>query len=147
MNIKQVANKFRLRGEKRSLRTINRPRTFNLSNWFAVGALLMILGLTISAPVVAYAQAASTGSTVETGQTVQGENAGQVEGTLANVTNFVGNVLCPIGAGLMVVSSVVQFRSGKNWHMSGVTAGALVGVSAITRLIEGFVTTAKAVGQ
>lgn len=101
-------------------------------------AFVFMLGAIVLGPAAAIAQ--STGSAPVFNATVQGQSASTVEGTFANVVNYVGNVICPIGAGLMVAATVVQVKSGKSWAPTAITAGGLLGVSGITRLIEAMVT-------
>jgi hypothetical protein len=104
---------------------------------FCWAAFLFMLGSISLGPAMAIAQ--STGSTPVFNATVQGQSASTVEGTFANVVNYVGNVICPIGAALMVAATVVQVKNGKSWVPTGVTAGGLLAVSGITRLIESMV--------
>jgi hypothetical protein len=58
------------------------------------------------APVGAIAQ--NLGTTPAVGQAVQGQTASQPEGAFLNVVNWIGNVICPVGAGLAVVGTVIQ---------------------------------------
>ena len=60
--------------------------------------------------------------------------------------NWVGNVICPVGAGLAVVATVLQWRSGRSWMPSAMTAGGLLAVSGITRLVEYFIQNGQQVG-
>ena len=65
---------------------------------------LMFAGMAVMAPAGAMAQNLGTAPAV--GQAVQGQTAAQPEGTLLNVVNWVGNVICPVGAALFVVAAV-----------------------------------------
>ncbi len=95
------------------------------------------------APAGALAQ--NLGTAPSFNKAVQGQTASQPEGAFLNVVNWVGNVICPVGAGLMVVATVVQWRSGRGWVASAATAGGLLAVSGVTRLIEYFITNGQAV--
>jgi hypothetical protein len=77
-------------------------------------------------PLISYAQ--NLGTAPATGQAVQGQTAAQPEGTVLNLVNWVGNVIAPVGAVLAVVMAVVA-----RW---AVTAGGLLVISGLTRLIE-----------
>ncbi len=100
-------------------------------------AMLFIAGSALLGPACAFAQ--SSGQMPTFNATVQGQSAATLEGSFANVVNYVGNVICPIGAGLMVAATVVQVKNGKSWLPTGITAMGLLGVSGLTRLIESFV--------
>lgn len=107
-------------------------------------AVAVSFGLAASlAPAGAVAQNLGTGPAFN--KAVQGQTASQPEGAFMNVVNWVGNVICPVGAGLMVVATVVQWRSGRGWVSSAATAGGLLAVSGVTRLIEYFITNGQAV--
>jgi uncharacterized membrane protein YebE (DUF533 family) len=94
-------------------------------------ALIFMFGAVTIGPVMAIAQ--STGSAPVFNATVQGQSASTVEGTF-------GNVICPVGAAVMVAVCVMQIKSGKGWVGSAITAGGLLAVSGITRLLETMVT-------
>jgi hypothetical protein len=115
-------------------RSVSRP-TDSTRRYLHMAMLLLTFGFVLTGPAQLLV-AQTSGSTPTFNATVQGESASTVEGTLANVVNYVGNVICPIGAGLMVAATVVQAKNGKSWVPSLVTAGGLLGVSGVTRLIE-----------
>jgi hypothetical protein len=96
------------------------------------------------APAVSVAQ--NLGSTPATGRAVQGQTASQPEGAFLNAVNWVCNVICPVGAGIAVVATILQWRSGRSWLPSAMTAGGLICVSGILRLIEYFISQGQAVG-
>ena len=83
---------------------------------------------------VCYAQ--NLGASPATGQAVQGQTAAQPEGTVLNLVNWVGNVISPVGAALAVVMAVVSYSQGRGVVRWAVTAGGLLVVSGLTRLIE-----------
>jgi hypothetical protein len=105
--------------------------------------VLMLLASSLVAPALL---AQNLGKAPATGQAVQGQSAAQVEGSIANVVNWVANVICPTIAGLAVVATVLQWRSGKPWLPTAATAGGLLAVSAILRLIEYFISNGQAIG-
>ena len=110
-----------------------------LSSWratqrrFALLYFLAIVSLQLS-PMMSYAQ--NLGQQPATGQAVQGQTAAQPEGTVLNLVNWVGNVIAPVGAALAVVMAVVSYSQGRGAMRWAVTAGGLLVVSGLTRLIE-----------
>jgi hypothetical protein len=95
--------------------------------------LLVIVSLQISS-LTSYSQ--NLGQQPATGQAVQGQTAAQPEGTVLNLVNWVGNVIAPVGAALAVVMAVVAYSQGRGAMCWAVTAGGLLVVSGLTRLIE-----------
>ena len=87
---------------------------------------------------MSYAQ--NLGQQPATGQAVQGQTAAQPEGTVLNLVNWVGNVIAPVGAALAVVMAVVAYSQGRGAMRWAVTAGGLLVVSGLTRLIEFWIT-------
>jgi hypothetical protein len=106
-------------------------------------ALVLFVGAALVAPAASVAQ--NLGTTPATGQAVQGQTAAQPEGAFLNAVNWVCNVICPVGAGIAVVATVLQWRSGRSWLPSALTAGGLICVSGILRLIEYFIQQGQAV--
>jgi hypothetical protein len=106
-------------------------------------ALVLFVGAALVAPAASVAQ--NLGTTPATGQAVQGQTAAQPEGAFLNAVNWVCNVICPVGAGIAVVATVLQWRSGRSWLPSALTAGGLICVSGILRLIEFFIQQGQAV--
>jgi hypothetical protein len=105
--------------------------------------LVTFIGAAV-APAASVAQ--NLGTAPATGQAVQGQTASQPEGAFLNAVNWVCNVICPVGAGIAVVATVLQWRSGRSWLPSAMTAGGLICVSGILRLIEYFIAQGQAVG-
>jgi hypothetical protein len=105
--------------------------------------LVIFIGAALVAPAASVAQ--NLGSTPATGKAVQGQTAAQPEGAILNVVNWVCNVICPVGAGIAVVATILQWRSGRSWLPSAMTAGGLICVSGILRLIEYFIAQGQAV--
>jgi hypothetical protein len=83
---------------------------------------------------ICYAQ--NLGGAPATGQAVQGQTAAQPEGTVLNLVNWIGNVIAPVGAALAVVMAVVSYSQGRGVMRWSVTAGGLLVISGLTRLIE-----------
>ena len=99
----------------------------------ALGGLLVIVSLHFMS-LVSYAQ--NLGQQPATGQAVQGQTAAQPEGAVLNLVNWVGNVIAPVGAALAVVMAVVAYSQGRGVARWAVTAGGLLVISGLTRLIE-----------
>jgi hypothetical protein len=99
--------------------------------------LAFIIGTVLAFPAISIAQ--NLGNTPATGKAVQGQTAAQPEGAFLNVVNWVCNVICPVGAGIAVVATVLQWRSGRSWLPSAMTAGGLICISGLLRLIEYFI--------
>jgi hypothetical protein len=85
-------------------------------NWYgsplirAIGTTLVFLSL-VSVPVASHAQ--NLGKQPATGQAVQGEQASQPEGAFLNLVDWIGNVICPVGAALAIVGCVISWRQGR----------------------------------
>ena len=105
--------------------------------------VVLFIGAALVAPAASVAQ--NLGTTPATGQAVQGQTAAQPEGAFLNAVNWVCNVICPVGAGIAVVATVLQWRSGRSWLPSALTAGGLICISGILRLIEYFIQQGQAV--
>ena len=124
---------------KSNSRAIAKEEHMRLQDWrntsrsFALVYVLAICSFQFS-PLVSYAQ--NLGTQPATGQAVQGQTAAQPEGTVLNLVNWVGNVIAPVGAALAVVMAVVAYSQGRGVARWAVTAGGLLVVSGLTRLIE-----------
>ena len=105
----------------------------NVRYRLVLAAFLFIASLQL-VPLVTYAQ--NLGQQPATGQAVQGQTAAQPEGTVLNLVNWVGNVISPVGAALAVVMAVVSYSQGRGVARWAVTAGGLLVISGLTRLIE-----------
>ena len=107
-------------------------------NWVDHRRLATVLLATVLAihftPLAVYAQ--NLGAQPATGQAVQGQTAAQPEGAVLNLVNWAGNVIAPIGAALAVVMAVIAYSQGRGVARWSVTAGGLLVVSGLTRLIE-----------
>jgi hypothetical protein len=93
-----------------------------------------VIVLLYLSPLMTHAQ--NLGQQPATGQAVQGQTAAQPEGTVLNLVNWVGNVISPVGAALAVVMAVVAYSQGRGVARWAITAGGLLVISGLTRLIE-----------
>jgi len=111
----------------------------------ALRILLSVFALTLAmTPATVVAQ--NLGRQPATGQAVQGQQATAPEGTLLNFVNWVGNVICPILAGLALVGCIINWRQGRGYAAWGATAAGLLMVSGALRFIEYLIQNAQAVG-
>ena len=111
-------------------------QVFSWGDWrqrLALASLLVIVSLQFM-PLVSYAQ--NLGQQPASGQAVQGQTAAQPEGAVLNLVNWVGNVIAPVGAALAVVMAVVAYSQGRGVARWAITAGGLLVISGLTRLIE-----------
>ena len=99
-------------------------------------ALVYLLAIVSFQVFPLIAQAQNLGQQPATGQAVQGQTAAQPEGAVLNLVNWIGNVIAPVGAALAVVMAVVSYSQGRGVMRWSVTAGGLLVVSGLTRLIE-----------
>ena len=97
---------------RRSRAALDR-RVGHLSQTLRMALLVSFVSAACLAPAATVAQ--NLGTAPATGQAVQGQTASQPEGAFLNVVNWIGNVICPVGAGLAVVGTVIQWRSGRIW--------------------------------
>ncbi|MGC2744862.1 MAG: hypothetical protein WA672_16925 [Candidatus Angelobacter sp.] len=103
-------------------------------------SLLALMLLQVVPPLV-YAQ--NTGSQPALNKAVQGQTASQPEGAFLNLVNWVGNVICPVGAALCVVMAIVSYTNGRGVARWAVAAAGLLMVSGLTRLIEAWITSGQ----
>jgi hypothetical protein len=95
---------------------------------------LLLVILLQMVPAVLSAQ--TLGSQPAVNKAVQGQTAAQPEGAFLNLVNWVGNVICPVGAALCVVMAVVNYTHGRGVARWAVAAAGLLLISGLTRLIE-----------
>jgi hypothetical protein len=129
---------FSLRCEK-SIQRAAKEDHMKLSSWVAMRvriALAYLLAMVSFQLLPLIAQAQNLGQQPATGQAVQGQTAAQPEGAVLNLVNWIGNVIAPVGAALAVVMAVVSYSQGRGVMRWSVTAGGLLVVSGLTRLIE-----------
>ena len=123
--------------------TFHRPQT---SSTFRA-ALLFLLGLLIVgslvAPVAVSAQ--NLGTSPQFGQAVQGQQATTVEGTVLNIVNWGCNVIAPVIAVACLGIAGWHFKSGRGYMGWGVSGVALMVISGLGRMAEGFITQAQGI--
>jgi hypothetical protein len=115
-------------------------------NWIRV-ALQLTLGLiligNLLAPLTATAQ--NLGTSPVFGKAVQGQQATTVEGTVMNVVNWSCNVIAPVIAVACLGIAGWHFKSGRGYMGWGVTGVALMVISGLGRMAEGFITQAQGI--
>ena len=115
-------------------------------NWVHI-ALKMALGLilvgNLLAPLAARAQ--NLGTTPAFGQAVQGQQATTVEGTVLNIVNWGCNVIAPVIAVACLGIAGWHFKSGRGYMGWGVSGVALMVISGLGRMAEGFITQAQGI--
>jgi hypothetical protein len=116
------------------------------NNWvraalmFTVG--LVLLGSLLQ-PLAARAQ--NLGTSPQFGQAVQGQQATTVEGTVLNIVNWACNVIAPVIAVACLGVAGWHFKSGRGYMGWGVTGVALMVISGLGRMAEGFITQAQGI--
>jgi hypothetical protein len=115
-------------------------------NWIRI-ALQLTLGLillgNLLAPLTATAQ--NLGTSPVFGKAVQGQQATTVEGTVMNVVNWSCNVIAPVIAVACLGIAGWHFKSGRGYMGWGVTGVALMVISGLGRMAEGFITQAQGI--
>lgn len=120
-----------------------RPRELN---WIRIAlqfALGLILLSHLAAPFAARAQ--NLGTAPQFGQAVQGQQATTVEGTVLNIVNWGCNVIAPVIAVACLGIAGWHFKSGRGYMGWGVTGVALMVISGLGRMAEGFITQAQGI--
>jgi hypothetical protein len=107
---------------------------------FAFG---LIVFATLVAPLAASAQ--NLGTAPAFGKAVQGQQATTVEGTVLNVVNWGCNVIAPVIAIACLGIAGWHFKSGRGYMGWGVTGVALMVISGLGRMAEGFITQAQGI--
>ena len=126
-----------------SPRTLHRPDEVNwihIAMKFALG--LIFIG-NLAAPFMARAQ--NLGTSPQFGQAVQGQQATTVEGTVLNIVNWGCNVIAPVVAVACLGVAGWHFKSGRGYLGWGVTGVALMVISGLGRMAEGFITQAQGI--
>jgi hypothetical protein len=116
------------------------------SNWIRAAlmlALWLILLGTLAAPLSAAAQ--NLGTSPQFGQAVQGQQATTVEGTVLNIVNWGCNVIAPVIAVACLGIAGWHFKSGRGYMGWGVSGVALMVISGLGRMAEGFITQAQGI--
>jgi hypothetical protein len=116
------------------------------SNWIRAAlmfALWLILLGNLLAPLSAAAQ--NLGTSPQFGQAVQGQQATTVEGTVLNIVNWGCNVIAPVIAVACLGIAGWHFKSGRGYMGWGVSGVALMVISGLGRMAEGFITQAQGI--
>jgi hypothetical protein len=122
---------------------LHRPDEINwLQVVLKIGLSLMLLG-NLLAPFAARAQ--NLGTSPQFGQAVQGQQATTVEGTVLNMVNWGCNVIAPVIAVACLGVAGWHFKSGRGYMGWGVTGVALMVISGLGRMAEGFITQAQGI--
>jgi hypothetical protein len=126
-----------------STTVIHRP---DEPNWIRA-ALLLLLSLifigSVALPLVATAQ--NLGTSPQFGQAVQGQQATTVEGTVLNIVNWGCNVIAPVIAVACLGIAGWHFKSGRGYMGWGVSGVALMVISGLGRMAQGFITQAQGI--
>ena len=118
----------------------------NEINWLHVAikmGLSLILVGNLLAPFAAGAQ--NLGDAPVFGQAVKGQQATTVEGTVLNIVNWSCNVIAPVIAVACLGIAGWHFKSGRGYLGWGVTGVALMVISGLGRMAEGFITQAQGI--
>ena len=126
-----------------SISVIHRPQDANWIRVVVQFALAMILLSNLATPLVATAQ--NLGTSPQFGQAVQGQQATTVEGTVLNIVNWGCNVIAPVIAIACLGVAGWHFKSGRGYLGWGATGVALMVISGLGRMAEGFITQAQGI--
>lgn len=107
-----------------------------------MGLGLLLIG-NLLVPLAASAQ--NLGTSPQFGQAVQGQQATTVEGTVLNIVNWGCNVIAPVIAVACLGVAGWHFKSGRGYLGWGVTGVALMVISGLGRMAEGFITQAQGI--
>ena len=123
--------------------TLHRPETNNALR----AATLFLLSLLFLGSFVAplAANALNLGTAPQFGQAVQGQQATTVEGTVLNIVNWGCNVIAPVIAVACLGIAGWHFKSGRGYMGWGVSGVALMVISGLGRMAEGFITQAQGI--
>jgi hypothetical protein len=124
-------------------RTLDRPAEIDCVRVALKFALGFILMSNLAVPFVASAQ--NLGTSPQFGQAVQGQQATTVEGTVLNIVNWGCNVIAPVIAVACLGIAGWHFKSGRGYLGWGVTGVALMVISGLGRMAEGFITQAQGI--
>jgi hypothetical protein len=122
---------------------VQRPDEINWVRLILQFALGLILIGNLLAPVAARAQ--NLGTSPQFGQAVQGQQATTVEGTVLNIVNWGCNVIAPVIAVACLGIAGWHFKSGRGYMGWGVSGVALMVISGLGRMAEGFITQAQGI--
>jgi hypothetical protein len=122
---------------------IHRPTDPNWVRAALMFALALLFLGNLAGPIAAAAQ--NLGTAPQFGQAVQGQQATTVEGTVLNIVNWGCNVIAPVIAVACLGVAGWHFKSGRGYMGWGVTGVALMVISGLGRMAEGFITQAQGI--
>jgi len=122
---------------------IHRPKEIDWRRLIVQSGLGLILISNLLMPLAASAQ--NLGTAPAFGQAVQGQQATTVEGTVLNLVNWGCNVIAPVIAVACLGVAGWHFKSGRGYLGWGVTGVALMVISGLGRMAEGFITQAQGI--
>lgn len=122
---------------------VHRPDEINWVRLILQFALGLILIGNLLAPITATAQ--NLGTSPQFGKAVQGQQATTIEGTVLNVVNWGCNVIAPVIAIACLGIAGWHFKSGRGYMGWGVSGVALMVISGLGRMAEGFITQAQGI--
>jgi hypothetical protein len=126
-----------------STHVFHRPDEINWMNVAQKLALGSILCANLFVPFAATAQ--NLGNTPVFGKAVQGQQATTVEGTVLNIVNWGCNVIAPVIAVACLGIAGWHFKNGRGYLGWGATGVALMVISGLGRMAEGFITQAQGI--
>jgi hypothetical protein len=115
-------------------------------DWVRI-SIQFVLGLILAGDLLApfAARAQNLGASPQFGKAVQGQQATTVEGTVLNIVNWGCNVIAPVIAVACLGIAGWHFKSGRGYMGWGVTGVALMVISGLGRMAEGFITQAQGI--
>jgi hypothetical protein len=119
-----------------------RPDTSNWVRAVLMLALSLIVLGNLEAPL---ASAQNLGTAPAFNKAVQGQQATTVEGTVLNIVNWGCNVIAPVIAIACLGVAGWHFKSGRGYMGWGVSGVALMVISGLGRMAEGFITQAQGI--
>jgi hypothetical protein len=122
---------------------IHRPDEHNWIRVALMFALALIILGNLVAPLAATAQ--NLGTAPAFNKAVQGQQATTVEGTVLNIVNWGCNVIAPVIAIACLGVAGWHFKSGRGYMGWGVSGVALMVISGLGRMAEGFITQAQGI--
>lgn len=123
--------------------TFHRPDAINWKRLSLLFALGLVLAGNLAAPFSAVAQ--NLGTSPQFGKAVLGQQSTTVEGTVLNIVNWGCNVIAPVIAIACLGVAGWHFKSGRGYLGWGVTGVALLVISGLGRMAEGFITQAQGI--
>ena len=121
---------------------LHRPKQ---PNWVHIALKFALAAIFLGNLVPVVANAQNLGTAPQFGQAVQGQQATTVEGTVLNIVNWGCNVIAPVIAVACLGVAGWHFKSGRGYMGWGVSGVALMVISGLGRMAEGFITQAQGI--